>query len=375
MHTRYGILAQNLGCTGVRPMATLARKQAATATTMVEIDSIHSFLIRPGKGAENPDDINGATVPKSGKLFDMLKPVFDGADEDCQHKIAFDPENGKQENACRDALISYITNRDIHHGREIAKRLQSVTTHRSGLGLLFLITGEQNGETKIVVSRFPADSGVLAEEKGKGLTVEFLERIFMKSAKSYKAAVYAGKSFVKDFWRGKAADKQINRAESVIADYWIREFLMSDFLTPGEAGTRRFAIAVRETMNRSPEPRVKQDIAAMHHFMVKMPAQTRLSAKGLLDRFHVPAETQEQIKERFTKAKSFDDTFTFVPDEFAKFVSMRTIELDNGALLTAPTDRFDEVFTREEVAGVISDVFRFSTQGKIVDQRFRKVKP
>jgi putative GTP pyrophosphokinase len=61
------------------------------------------------------------------------------------------------------------------------------TTHRSGLGLLFLVTGEDDGETKIVVSRFPADSGVLAEEKGKGLTVEFLERIFMKGAKSYKA--------------------------------------------------------------------------------------------------------------------------------------------------------------------------------------------
>jgi hypothetical protein len=362
---------------GVLLMPTPAQKPAKPAA-VIEIGSIHSFLIRPGKGAENPDDINGAAVPKSGKLFEMVKPIFDGAEEECKHKIAFNPENGKQENGCRDALIAYIRNRDIHHGREIAKRLQSVTTHRSGLGLLFLVTGvtgEDNGEIKIVVSRFPADSGVLAEEKGKGLTVEFLERIFMKSAKSYKAAVYSGKSFVKDFWRGQAADKQINSAESVIADYWIREFLMSDFLTPGEAGTRRFAMAVRETMNRSTEPRVKQDIAAVHNFLVQMPAQTRLSAKGLLDRFHVPAETQEQIKERFPKAKSFDETFTFVPDEFAKFVSMRTIELDTGALLTAPTDRFDEVFTRERVASNGNEVFRFSTQGSIVDQRYRKVKP
>jgi hypothetical protein len=356
-------------------MPTPTQKQVAPAAAAIEINSIHSFLIRPGKGSDNPDDINGTTVGKSGKLFDMLRPIFDAAEKECQHKIAFDSENGKQENACRDALITYIKNRDIQYGREIAKRLQSVTTHRSGLGLLFLITGEESGETKIVVSRFPADSGVLAEEKGKGLSVEFLERIFMKSAKSYKAAVYSGQSFVKDFWRGQAADKQINRAESVIADYWIREFLMSDFLTPGEAGTRRFAIAVRETMNRSTEPRVKQDIAAMHTLMVKMPSQTRLSAKGLLERFNVSAETQQQIKERFPKAKSFDDTFTFVPNEFAKFVSMRTIELDNGALLTASTDRFDEVFTRENVAGTGNGVVRFSTQGSIVDQRFRKVKP
>jgi len=35
--------------------------------------------------------------------------------------------------------------------------------------------GAEKGETKIVVSRFPADSGILAEEREKGLSVEFLE--------------------------------------------------------------------------------------------------------------------------------------------------------------------------------------------------------
>jgi len=351
-----------------------SQKPTAVSAAKIEIDTIHSFLIHPGKGAESPHDINGAAVPKSGKLFTMLQPIFDGAAEDCQHNIAFNAQNGQQKNECRDALITYIKNRDINQGREIAKRLQAVTTHRSGLGLLFLITGEDKGEIKIVVSRFPADSGVLAEEKGKGLTVEFLERIFMKSAKSYKAALYSGKSFSKDFWRGQAADKQVNSAESVIADYWIREFLMSDFLTPGEAGTRRFAIAVRETMNRSTEPEVKQDIVAMQALMGKMPAQAGVSAKKLLDQFHVPEETQEQIKDRFRGAKSFEETFTFVPNEFAKFVHMRTTELDNGALLTAPTERFDQVFTREPV-GTAPGLFRFSTQGRIIDQRFRKVKP
>lgn len=351
-----------------------SQKPVSVSAARTEIHSIHSFLIHPGKGAESPHDINGAAVPKSGKLFSMLQPIFDRAAEDCPHNIAFNPQNGHQKNDCRDALITYIKNRDLDHGRDIAKRLQAVTTHRSGLGLLFLVTGEAKGETKIVVSRFPADSGVLAEEKGKGLTVEFLERIFMKSAKSYKAALYLGKSFSKDFWRGQAADKQVNSAESVIADYWIREFLLSDFLTPGEAGTRRFAIAVRETMNRSTDPGVKQNIVAMQTLMAKMPSQAGVSARELLDQFHVPKQTQEQIKERFPRAKSFEESFTFVPGEFAKFVHMRITELDNGALLTAPSDRFEQVFTRESVPNA-PGVFRFSTQGTIIDQRFRKVKP
>lgn len=235
------------------------------------------------------------------------------------------------------------------------------------------MTGRHKGETKIVVSRFPADSGILAEEKEKGLSVEFLERVFMKSATSYKAAAYSGRSFAKDFWKGIAADKQINSAESYIADYWIKDFLRSDFLTPGEAGTRRLAIAVRDALNGSVETKVKQDIVALQHLVAGMPKRV-VSGKGILDHFHVSAETQEQIKDCFPRAKLFEENFQFVPAEFLKHVALRTIELDNGGLLTAATQRFDQVFTTE-VVDRAEDVVRFTTQGKIVDQRFRKAKP
>jgi hypothetical protein len=340
----------------------------------MDIGSIHSFLIHPGKSAEEPREINGASVPMSGKLFGMLKPVFAAAEEECPHNIAFVPEaDGKQKNECRDCLIAYMKDSDLQHGREVAKRLQCVTTHRSGLGLLFLMIGKEASTIKFVVSRFPADSGILAEEKAKGLTVEFLERIFMKSATSYKAAVYSGSSYTKDFWKGKAADKQINSAESYIADYWIRDFLRSDFLTPGEAGTRRFAIAVRETMNRCTDPGVKMDAVALHHLVAGMSSQV-VSAKKLLNQFHVPDSTQEQIKAHFPRAKLFDENFSFVPDEFLKHVAIRIVELDNGGILAAKAEHFDDVFTRE-VVNPPGNLVRFSTQGRIVDQRFRKVRP
>jgi len=340
----------------------------------MELSAIHSFLIRPGKNLENPHEINGTSVPMSGLLYNMLKKVFDKAEEECQHNIAFIPdEDEKQTNECRDSFLAYIKECDLPRGRQVAKRLQAVTTNRSGLGLMFLMTGHQKGENKIVVSRFPADSGILAEEKEKELSVEFLERIFMKSATSYKAAVYSGKSYAKDFWKGQAVDKQINSADSYISDYWIRDFLRSDFLTPGEAGTRRLAIAVREAMNHSDDPEVKKDITALHRLAAGMPKKV-VSAKGLLDQFQVPEETQEQIKERFPRAKLFEENFQFVPAEFLKHVALRTVELDNGGLLTATTARFDEVFT-SEVVNKSEGIVKFSTQGKVIDQRFRKARP
>jgi hypothetical protein len=232
--------------------------------------------------------------------------------------------------------------------------------------------GAHKGETKIVVSRFPADSGILAQEMEKGLTVEFLERIFMKSATSYKAAVYSGKSHDHDFWKGKAGDKQINSAESYIASYWIRDFLHSDFLTPGEAGTRRFASAVREAMNRSDDAKTKEEITALARLLPGLKGKVA-SAKGILDQFYVSEETQQQIKRNFQRESLFGEQFRFMPDELSKFLAFRTVELNNGGLLTAPTGSFDKVFSRETVDSS-RNIERFSTQGTVVDQRFRKEK-
>jgi len=340
----------------------------------MELDSIHSFLIHPGKNLEEPPEISGTVVAKTGRLYDMLKRVFDKAEEECQHDVAFSAnEEGQQHNVCRDSILAYLKKSDITHGRALAQRLQAVTTNRSGLGLLFLMKGTHKGETKIVVSRFPADSGILAQEMEKGLTVEFLERIFMKSATSYKAAVYLGKSHNHDFWKGKAGDKQINSAESYIASYWIRDFLHSDFLTPGEAGTRRFASAVREAMNHSDNARTKEEITALARLLPGLNGKVA-SAKGILDQFYVSEETQQQIKNNFQRESLFDEQFRFMPDELSKFLAFRTVELNNGGLLTAPTGNFDKVFTRETVDSA-KNIERFSTQGTVIDQRFRKEKP
>lgn len=339
----------------------------------MELGSIHSFLVHPGRNLEEPPGINGTVVDHSGRLYDMLKRVFDNAEAECPHDIAFcADENGQQQNECRNAILAYLRKTDMTNGRQLAKRLQAVTTNRSGLGLLFLMTGTEKSERKIVVSRFPADSGILAEEREKRLSVEFLERIFMKSATSYKAAVYTGKSHDHDFWKGRAGDKQINSAESYIASYWIREFLQSDFLTPGEAGTRRFASAVRDAMNRADNTEVKDEIASLCRLLPGMKGKV-VSARSILNHFQVSAKTQDRFKMSFKPERLFDDRFRFIPEELTKFIAFKTVELDNGGLLTASTDDFDTVFLRE-VVDLANARVKFSTEGTIVDQRLRKTK-
>ncbi|NLF73016.1 MAG: hypothetical protein GX575_28600, partial [Candidatus Anammoximicrobium sp.] len=195
------------------------------------LERIHSFLVHPEKKhLDQQTPIRGTLVEHSGRLFKMLGDVFDNADRECMHDITFDPApDGSQQNDCRNLVVTYLRHRSLDAGRTIAERLQRVTTNKSGLGLLFLLAGRDGAEMKIVLSRFPADSAILAEESAESLSVQFLEKVFMKSATAYKAAVYRGKTLEGDFWDGKAVDKQTNSEVLSISNYWIKEFLSSDF--------------------------------------------------------------------------------------------------------------------------------------------------
>lgn len=337
----------------------------------MEIDLIHSFLIHPAKGQEEPAEIKGATVTsKSTHLYKMLKQVYDAAGDECQHDISFSPdEAGNQTNVCRALIINYLKNRNLNTARKIAERLQAVTTNKSGLGLLFLLSGQKNSQSKIVISRFRADSGILAEEQEETLNVEYLERIFMKNAASYKAALYTGKSYDSDFWKGRAIDKQINSKESYISDYWIRDFLNSSFLTTGEAGTRRFADAIKKTMNNTSIPAIKDELTALCKLLPGKDGKV-LNASQILKQHGISKTTQDLIKENFPREALFHESFKFISEELTKFIAFKTVELSNGGILTAETQKFDDIFQKETING---ESVKFSTEGQIVDQRFRKI--
>jgi hypothetical protein len=194
------------------------------------ITHIHTYLVRPAKGIAVPDAIGGSELPLNGKMFRLLRDVYDRAETECDVAISFNrDETGAQRNVCRDLLVAYAGGPTQVRGRRIAERLAIYTDNRPRMGLLFLVIGREGDEHKVIISRFPADSGVLAEQNGGNLNVEFLERIFMKSAKAYKAVLYRHRSLTTGFWEGSAIDKQMNDSDLNVSAYWIADFLDSDF--------------------------------------------------------------------------------------------------------------------------------------------------
>lgn len=332
----------------------------------------HSYLVHPAKGVDPQPPISGTAVPATGALRRMLTDLFERAPGECTIPIVFAPdENGDQNNPCRDDIEAYARQPRVDLGRTVAERLQAVTTHRSGLGLLFLLRGSHApGRESFIVSRFPADEGVVAQENAGNLSVEFIERVFMKNSKAYKSVHFRTADLRAGFREGTAIDKQLSGPRD-LSDYWITDFLRSELRTTGPAGTRRLAEALRSAVKSAPSSGLKQELVSAAHLMRGQDGATR-SARAIIRRLGLSDQATEAIESAFPRRDLIDEAFRFDREEFERHATYRTVELDNGALLTAEDSRFSDIFQVERL--VAENRARYSTEGEVVDQRLRKTK-
>lgn len=336
------------------------------------ITHIHSYLVHPSKDTKGPKAIGGQ-VDLTGKAFDLLHEIYSRSDTDCDIDISFNRRaDGKQQNPCRDLLMEYVKGPTKIRGGRIAERLANVTTHRSGLGLLFLIAGKEGRNEKLVVSRFPADSGLLADDDQKTLSVSFIDKIFMKNSYAYKAASYQDTSLAAGFWMGRATDKQIGARIAPLSNYWIADFLDSDFRTTAAAGTRRLAVALRNAIMRVDTVATKSEIAAAATLARSLQGQ-RISIGSFENRFGLSPEACEAIMSQLNHADLVDEQFQFDEEEFSKHVAFRTVELDSGGWLAAEASEFDRVFTKSIVDPEKGKV-KFTAEGKIVREKVGKAR-
>ena len=333
------------------------------------IQHIHAFLVHPGKGQATLN-ITGTTVPLMGGMFDLLAGIYTKADHECDVDITFSPTtDGKQQNDCRDLVVSYLTKPNQPRGQKIAERLSAHTDGRSGLGLLFLIAGKAGHQHKIVLSRFPTDSAIYVDDQSAALSVQFLERVFMKNKTSYKAVLYQHASLNGGFWSGRAIDKQLNPLSGEPSNYWISDFLLSDFTTTPAAGTRRLAMALRDAIKKAPLS-MKQELAAAGTLAVGLVGQ-RFSIVDFCNRLGLSQPAKDLLISELKSSQAAAEVFQFDLATYKSLIAYKSVELNNGALLTADTDQFDTVFHREPVDGSRDGEVKFITTGKVVDEKLK----
>jgi hypothetical protein len=336
----------------------------------MSIQRIQSYLVEPGKGLEKPRRPNGVEIRLVGALFNMLTDIYNKSDKECSIPICFLPtKSGAQENEMRSLLIKFCASPEQANGLPIAERLGRHTTHRSKLGLLFLIIGHEKGETKLLISRFPAEKGIIADVESSELRVEYIEKVFMKSAMLYKAALYQAPLPKAGFWSGYATDKQINSANYDIAQYWIQHFLQSEYKTTSKAGSKRIALAIRKASQSSDKLSVKRELSELSNYLIRA-GSINLSLNQVFSDLRISGITQKSVLENLTSSSLADEVFQFDSAEFHRHNPFKSIELNSGGILTAPTEKFDECFSKEELDSK-TELVKFTAEGRIVDEKLK----
>jgi len=331
------------------------------------VQHIHAYLVHPKRGESDRSQRNGTSVPLSGQMFNLMEAIYSKSENECEIDITFrNAPDGKQQNDCRDLILAYLRAPSLSNGQGLAERLGEMSDQRSALGLLFLITGTEGKAKKVVISRFPTDSAIYAEESTKTLTVEFLDRVFMKNKHSYKAVVYRDTSLKGGFWNGRAIDKQINTPTSPASNYWIADFLLSEFTVTSAHGTSRFAQALRAAVKSDIPVEVKQEITAVARLSSGLGGQN-MSINQIAARFNLSDDALTAIVQQLPKPSVANEFFKFDAHEFKSIVAFRSVELDNGATLTAESDKFDRVFRTEH----IKDQTEFVTRGRVVNEKIK----
>jgi len=335
------------------------------------VEHIHAYLIHPGRNEQNPEPVRGKKLPHSGKLFTLLDNIYGSEPDVRDFDVTFNPmPDGTQQNLCRDILISYQNNPSTQTGAAIAERLQSFTDKRSGIGLLFLIVGRHGLRRRLVLSRFPTDQAILAELNETGLAVEFLEQVFIKRMSAYKALLLDDPNpSPSGFWNGKATDRQAGGSAENISDYWIGGFLNADFAETPAQGTRRLVAALKHAIKKNPNLAIKSEIASATTVAQNVFKGQKTSIRSFCDHFGFSEATKQTIQNQLSKPSLFDKVFKFDDSEFEQNAPYRTVEMDNGAILTAPSGEFEKVFKEKKIS---DEEIEYSTSGRVRDQRIAR---
>ncbi|MCP5388581.1 MAG: hypothetical protein H6915_02335 [Novosphingobium sp.] len=257
---------------------------------------IFAFLVHPGRNNPAPAQISGEKLAASGKLFDLLSTIFHSTPDDRDFSVTFQPNGGTQQNDCRDQFLAFTAKPNKTNGLAIAKRLQAVTDRRSGIGLLFLMSGQYNVKKRFLASRFPADEAILAEVSANGLDVEYLERVFIKRMTAYKALMLEHQNPSAGFWNGMATDRQAGQSGENLSNYWLKDFLTADFSETPQHGTKRLAEALKAAVKSNPRIDIKEEIAAAISLAPRVLSGNTTSIDGFCKHFGLSPDATLTIK-------------------------------------------------------------------------------
>jgi len=331
----------------------------------MNIKHIYGFYIAP---LVEQKPIAQATLPLAGKLYKSIQRTFNDADRECKLPITFTPDNGTQSNSVRAAILDIIQTQKISSCKPLIDGLAKLTNQRSGACLVFIIHAVEGAKHKLLISRYKAEEAMVMNENETKLSVELIENAYLKKAYTYKGALYIGSNMNRDFWDGAIVDQQVNNGIKEVTNYWIKDFLQSDFKITSARGSRMAAKALKKAIADAEDVLTKQELMSAVVTMRTSHAQT-ISIESLLTQRMISSETVEAVRSSLESPELFDTNFVFDHDEFKAIANYKAVYLNTGGVLIADAAGFDRIITQTDIAG--TDEKKFETTGKVINEEVR----
>ena len=95
----------------------------------------------------------------------------------------------------------------------------------------------------------------------------------------------------------------------------------------------------------------------------------RLNIEDFGNRLGLSDAAKSAIKSELKSSAAVQEVFQFDATTYKSLVAFKSVELSNGALLTADTAKFDKVFQQEPVDG--TEEIKFVTRGQVIDEKLK----
>lgn len=331
------------------------------------------YRVPPCKGLEQSElqnKVEGSSIDV--KLLPKYLINFFESTKKCPIDIVFASEEGKQQNQVRNLVRSLcFDNLDTKSktSKELAYRLANMSDDRSGIGLLIILVGQANRNTRIFIWRFPCRRTIQAEMSKERMTIKLLENAFSGEETSikFKAAVFEGSPSNTSFWKGKVGDNQAKQRVAEASEYWIIKFLQAVPEFTDVRGTKVLAKALRKIINQTEPVEVKEALVSAAE-VIKSQSDKNTSIKEFADNY-LPEDIRPTFIGMAGGSAIADNIFKVDGDVLNKEFKFKSIILDDLFTVRGPLDTFDEVVKVKSTN--VKDVVEVSLQGTITSQKIQ----
>lgn len=344
--------------------------QLSSHTELWELLFCAGYIVQPSKGLE-PDGVRdrvaGSPIDIATIPISFFLPLFTESAAKCQIDISFVPEDGKQENVVR-SLVRALAFDDLAQkvlaAQALAYRLACTTTRRSPPGLLVVLAGQRQKQTRVLLGKFPANESLQASIFASGITIRLLQDVFASKSTYFKAAMFEGTLASTTFWRGKVEDKQAKQRVTEAADFWVVDFLAArPELTPAR-GTRLLARGLREAIKQAPSVETKEALAAAAQ-VIKSQVDRDLSLHDFANNY-LPEEARQTFVKAAGSPAIADTSFRIDVTTLEREFRYKSILLDNAFVIKGPLEQFDNVVKVQNTDQ--EGVVEVSLRGRITSQ-------